>query len=325
MEIITGFIPLLYFIGDVTEWGFDTDIVKQRMSNTAAIKNCGIQRDDGAKESAQMNKEEANMNKLLTTYGAQALRDTFWSLCKQDHPDTTMLRFLRARKWDVDAATAMLASTLKWRLDTGDLVAGNSGIIKWEYRLKSGENIRQIIGHRQCRKTLSRELNEIAVGASVDFVEKRTEEMLADGSWGHWSTCDDIGDKPTAFVDDELIYTAVEIIAPRSTHRPSQSTLIEDDQQQEQNYSIHTQAKNGFAPRLTNTHLQQADGNDYKSAATVPREAPVSSAYRNGMSVRNGGRAIAPSRSDKPTNYGSVRTSKRSRSFFHLFRKDIVT
>ncbi|UZJ53653.1 hypothetical protein CBS101457_002973 [Exobasidium rhododendri] len=447
--------------GDISEWGFDTDLVKKRLNAGSTIKNSGIEKDDGAKDMASKRMEEANMEKLISTYGADALRSTFWSLCKQDHPDTTMLRFLRARKWDVERATAMLASTLKWRLDTGvdhmsengdlsndkeipkyitqqstgkvyalgcnineqpvcyvhfkkhliwgqpsstmkkfiicqmeswrllfvppndkmvilfdctgfgpsnmdlpnllyvlqclqsyfpeclsvlylhnapwflkqawqlvkglldpvvrskvvftngvddltetipedrllefvggqvnqsfvwidpqegendkhldkvgrdacyshhmdlsnqfevatrywlesggkvyvderrtlgkklrlsqfeyepywrgltvhhrngDLVAGNPGIIKWEYRLKDGENLRQVIGHRQCKKTLLRELDEIAAGASVDFVEKRTEEMLADGSWGHWSTCEDLPAKASGFENGRLIY-----------------------------------------------------------------------------------------------------------------------
>ncbi len=34
---------------------------------------------------------------------------------KHDHPDALVLRFLRARKWDVDKALVMLISTMHWR------------------------------------------------------------------------------------------------------------------------------------------------------------------------------------------------------------------
>lgn len=57
------------------------------------------------------------MDDLLKEYGSDALRNTFWRFVKFDDPDTIMLRFLRARKWDVSRAVAMLAGCLKWRLD----------------------------------------------------------------------------------------------------------------------------------------------------------------------------------------------------------------
>jgi hypothetical protein len=45
------------------------------------------------------------------------LRDAFWSMVKHDHPDALLLRFLRARKWDVNAALVMAISALHWRVD----------------------------------------------------------------------------------------------------------------------------------------------------------------------------------------------------------------
>ncbi|KAF9731344.1 hypothetical protein PMIN06_012830 [Paraphaeosphaeria minitans] len=45
------------------------------------------------------------------------LRKAFWSMVKLDHPDALLLRFLRARKWDVDKALIMMISTMHWRLD----------------------------------------------------------------------------------------------------------------------------------------------------------------------------------------------------------------
>lgn len=46
----------------------------------------------------------------------EELRQAFWSMVKHDHPDGLLLRFLRARKWDVNAALVMMISTMHWRL-----------------------------------------------------------------------------------------------------------------------------------------------------------------------------------------------------------------
>lgn len=106
------------------DWGVDEDATKKSsggggiLGATKAVKSSGISKEDDAKAAAQARTEEANMERLLSTYGPEALRNAFWSLCKRDNPDIIMLRFLRARKWNVDHTTAMMASTLKWRLDT---------------------------------------------------------------------------------------------------------------------------------------------------------------------------------------------------------------
>ena len=52
---------------------------------------------------------------IVTTQSPESLRQAFWSMVKADHPDALLLRFLRARKWDVDKALVMLISTMSWR------------------------------------------------------------------------------------------------------------------------------------------------------------------------------------------------------------------
>ena len=54
-------------------------------------------------------------HEILETTSAESLRVAFWSMVKADHPDALLLRFLRARKWDVDRALVMLIATMKWR------------------------------------------------------------------------------------------------------------------------------------------------------------------------------------------------------------------
>ncbi len=51
----------------------------------------------------------------LASQSPHSIRDTIWSMVKHDHPDALVLRFLRARKWDVDKALVMLVSTMHWR------------------------------------------------------------------------------------------------------------------------------------------------------------------------------------------------------------------
>lgn len=55
-------------------------------------------------------------HQVVATQSPDDLRKAFWSMVKHDHPDALLLRFLRARKWDVQNALAMLVSTMHWRL-----------------------------------------------------------------------------------------------------------------------------------------------------------------------------------------------------------------
>ncbi|KAI9871276.1 MAG: hypothetical protein M1830_003116 [Pleopsidium flavum] len=53
----------------------------------------------------------------LASQSPENLRHAFWSMVKHDHPDGLLLRFLRARKWDVQKALVMLISTMHWRME----------------------------------------------------------------------------------------------------------------------------------------------------------------------------------------------------------------
>lgn len=51
----------------------------------------------------------------LASHSPDTIRATIWTMVKHDHPDALLLRFLRARKWDVEKALVMLVSTMHWR------------------------------------------------------------------------------------------------------------------------------------------------------------------------------------------------------------------
>ncbi|KAK5094005.1 phosphatidylinositol transfer protein csr1 [Lithohypha guttulata] len=57
------------------------------------------------------------LQEILAASSPAELRDAFWSMVKKDHPDALLLRFLRARKWNVHKALAMMISTMHWRRD----------------------------------------------------------------------------------------------------------------------------------------------------------------------------------------------------------------
>ncbi|CAO3690988.1 unnamed protein product [Rhizopus stolonifer] len=70
-----------------------------------------------------------------------SLQNTFWNIIPTDNPDVVLLRYLCARKWDLDTAYNMLANTLRWCLNmrVDDIVAlGETGLCNELNRLKLG-------------------------------------------------------------------------------------------------------------------------------------------------------------------------------------------
>ncbi|KAI9804155.1 MAG: hypothetical protein M1825_001557 [Sarcosagium campestre] len=70
----------------------------------------------------------------LSSQSPEELRAAFWTMLKHDHPDALLLRFLRARKWDIEKALVMLISTMHWRanemhVDDDIMRIGESGAL----------------------------------------------------------------------------------------------------------------------------------------------------------------------------------------------------
>ncbi|PYI11566.1 CRAL/TRIO domain protein [Aspergillus sclerotiicarbonarius CBS 121057] len=60
--------------------------------------------------------QSKEFQQALVDMKPEEIRATLWSMIKHDNPDSLLLRFLRARKWDVKKALIMMISTLRWRL-----------------------------------------------------------------------------------------------------------------------------------------------------------------------------------------------------------------
>jgi hypothetical protein len=73
------------------------------------------------------------LEKALPLIPGHLLRTSFWGMVCTANPDATMLRFLRARKWDLNQSFNMLTNTLRWRLEMrlDEMVAlGETGLIQ---------------------------------------------------------------------------------------------------------------------------------------------------------------------------------------------------
>lgn len=86
----------------------DKDSASTKSSDSGTATPTGPVEDDKYGQTKEFHEALANQS-------PESLRATFWSMVKHDHPDALLLRFLRARKWDVDRALIMMISTMKWR------------------------------------------------------------------------------------------------------------------------------------------------------------------------------------------------------------------
>jgi hypothetical protein len=71
----------------------------------------------GVEESAKLETPNRTneFREHLSDKSADIFRHRLWTFILADHPDILVLRFLRARKWDVEKAVIMLVSALNWR------------------------------------------------------------------------------------------------------------------------------------------------------------------------------------------------------------------
>lgn len=77
-----------------------------------------IPSDDHAKRELRRLEEATEMRAFLKLYGGPQLRQIFYTgIVRGDHPDAVMLRFLRSRKWEVQAAVNQIGSVARFRVE----------------------------------------------------------------------------------------------------------------------------------------------------------------------------------------------------------------
>ncbi|KAM0550641.1 hypothetical protein ACHAPJ_008900 [Fusarium lateritium] len=91
--------------------------------------------------------ETKQFHETLAKESPESIRHTIWSMVKHDHPDALVLRFLRARKWDVEKALVMLVSTMNWRhndMKVDDDIMKNGDAVAIEEEKKTDAPTHQI-------------------------------------------------------------------------------------------------------------------------------------------------------------------------------------
>lgn len=94
---------------------------KKKKRGLFGRKSKNTERADGVSNDASedMNDKHGQFKEfqhVLANTAPEDLRLAFWNMVKHDHPDGLLLRFLRARKWDVQNALVMMIATMHWRL-----------------------------------------------------------------------------------------------------------------------------------------------------------------------------------------------------------------
>lgn len=92
---------------------------------------------EGSIDSDDKYGQTKEFHSILANQSPEDLRKAFWSMVKHDHPDGLLLRFLRARKWDVHNALIMMVATMSWRLqemhvDDDIMIKGEGGAVSDE-------------------------------------------------------------------------------------------------------------------------------------------------------------------------------------------------
>lgn len=106
-------------------------------------------KDEHLKEKLRSEQELRDAKAALEKYGRMKFLEIFWGMIMMDDPDVIVLKFLRARKWNVSAGVAMMAACMKWRIEFGveDIIAkGEEGLEDCEgfiHQMKIGKSFIQ--------------------------------------------------------------------------------------------------------------------------------------------------------------------------------------
>ena len=93
------------------------------------LRLCGVEGLD-ADEFSSIPDHSDKFRQHLTDKTPEGFRRNLWASFRAEHPDGLVLRFLRARKWDVDKGVIMMISAVDWRnerkLDSDLVLKGES-------------------------------------------------------------------------------------------------------------------------------------------------------------------------------------------------------
>jgi hypothetical protein len=89
-----------------------TDTKKRKMSLFRRVTGAKDEEGDGEEDKFGLASVYAEALKVMSP---QEIRESIWGTVKVEDPDSVLLRFLRARKWDVQKALVMMIATMKWR------------------------------------------------------------------------------------------------------------------------------------------------------------------------------------------------------------------
>ena len=67
------------------------------------------------------NYSSGGLHYSLKDLDPNGIKEAFWQTIRKDSPDRLIMRFIRARNYDLDKAMEMLAGTLAWRLNESDV------------------------------------------------------------------------------------------------------------------------------------------------------------------------------------------------------------
>lgn len=90
-----------------------------------------LSKQDQQKQAKSLKEEQEALKELFAIHGVEEFHDQLWFLFGPDIPDMIMLKYLRARKWNVHRAFAMLCKCIKWRIESdvlGIVAKGDLGL-----------------------------------------------------------------------------------------------------------------------------------------------------------------------------------------------------